>query len=51
VKISANFVGVLGWRKRDRWSNDPWVGVLVEDSDAVVISEISSKTVEVVEGE
>ena len=32
VKISINFVGVLGGRKRDRWSNDSWVGVLFEDS-------------------
>jgi hypothetical protein len=51
VKISANFVGVLVGRKRDRWSNDSWIRVLAEESDAMVISEISSKTVEVVEGE
>jgi hypothetical protein len=52
VKISVNFVGVLGGKKWDRWSNDSWFGVLVEDSDAVVVSEISSSTiVEVVEGE
>jgi hypothetical protein len=51
VKISLNFVGVLGGRKPDKWSNDSWIRVLVEDSDAVVVSEISSNMVEVVEGE
>jgi hypothetical protein len=52
VKISANFVGVLVGRKRDRWSNDSLVGVLLEELEAMVVSEISSSTiVEVVEGE
>jgi hypothetical protein len=51
VKISVNFVGVSGGRQWDRWSNDSWVGVLLEESEAVVVSEISSSTVEVVEGE
>jgi hypothetical protein len=38
-------------RKRDRWSNDSLVGVPAEESDAMVVSEISSNMVEVVEGE
>jgi hypothetical protein len=53
VKISVNHVGVLVLvgRKRERWSNDSWVGVLLEELEAVMVSEISSITVEVVEGE
>jgi hypothetical protein len=53
VKISVNLVGVLVLvgRKRERWSNDSWVGVLLEELEAVMVSEISSITVEVVEGE
>jgi len=51
VKISANLVGVLGGRKRDRWSNISWFGVPFEESEAVCSDMSSRTTVEVVEGE